>query len=401
VVDATGRRAGDTRRMKRRNWAFDLTLATLVGLGCTLEVWAARVFGSTNMAGPRVAVFLSYMLAVAALVVRRRHPLESTVIIATALSIEWLAFGAPEGFGVFATLILAGYTVAAYADRGRALAGLAVLILTAVVWSARDPVQTDIHRHLTSSVWLSPVVIAWLFGAYLRTRRLYVVQLQERAARAEHEREERAEAAVLSERARIARELHDILAHNVSVMVVQAEAADEMLDRDMPDRARMPVWKIQETGRLALADMRRMLGILREVGSQPIVTPQPGIANLELLLAKVRESGLPVDLEVSGAPEELPPGIDLSAYRIVQEALTNSLRYAGPARARVVVRFAPGSLELEIEDDGAGAPTDGPAGHGLIGMRERVALFGGQLEVGPKAEGGYRVCAQLPLETVG
>jgi signal transduction histidine kinase len=104
---------------------------------------------------------------------------------------------------------------------------------------------------------------------------------------------------------------------------------------------------------------------------------------------------------VSGAPEELPPGIDLSAYRIVQEALTNSLRYAGPARARVVVRFAPGSLELEIEDDGAGAPTDGPAGHGLIGMRERVALFGGQLEVGPKAEGGYRVCAQLPLETVG
>jgi signal transduction histidine kinase len=384
--------------MKRRNWAFDLTLATLVGLGCTLEVWAPRVFGSTHMAGPRVAVFLSYMLAAGALVVRRQHPLESAVIIATALSVEWLAFGAPEGFGVFAPLVLAGYAVAAYADRGRALVGLAVLVLTAVVWSVRDPVQTDIHRHLTSSVWLSPVVIAWLLGAYLRTRRLYVVQLHERAARAEHEREERAEAAVTSERARIARELHDILAHNVSVMVVQAEAADEMLDRDMPDRARVPVWKIQETGRLALADMRRMLGILREVGSQPVVAPQPGIANLELLLAKVRESGLPVDLEVSGAPEELPPGIDLSAYRIVQEALTNSLRYAGPARARVVVRFAPGSLELEIEDDGAGAPTDGQAGHGLIGMRERVALFGGRLEVGPKAEGGYRVCAHLPLE---
>jgi signal transduction histidine kinase len=173
-----------------------------------------------------------------------------------------------------------------------------------------------------------------------------------------------------------------------------------MLDRDMPERARVPVWKIQETGRLALADMRRMLGILREVGSQPVVAPQPGIANLELLLAKVRESGLPVDLEVSGAPEQLPPGIDLSAYRIVQEALTNSLRYAGPARARVVVRFAPGSLELEIEDDGVGAPTDGQAGHGLIGMRERVALFGGRLEVGPKTEGGYRVCAHLPLEPV-
>jgi signal transduction histidine kinase len=401
VVDVPDRLDDDTRRMKRRNWAFDLTVATLVGLGCTLEVWAPRVFGSTHMTGPRVAVFLSYAVAAAALGVRRRYPLAAAVVVATALTVEWLAFGAPEGFGVFATLILAGYTVAAYTDRGRALAGLAALVVAAVVWSARDPVQTDIHRHLTSSVWLSPVVIAWLLGAYLRTRRLYVVQLQERAARAEHEREERAEAAVLSERARIARELHDILAHNVSVMVVQAEAADEMLDRDMPDRARMPVWKIQETGRLALADMRRMLGILREVGSRPIVAPQPGIANLELLLAKVRESGLPVELEVSGAPEELPPAIDLSAYRIVQEALTNSLRYAGPARARVVVRFAPGSLELEIEDDGAGAPTDGQAGHGLIGMRERVALFGGQLEVGPKAEGGYRVCAQLPLETVG
>jgi signal transduction histidine kinase len=401
VVDVPDRLDDDTRRMKRRNWAFDLTVATLVGLGCTLEVWAPRVFGSTHMTGPRVAVFLSYAVAAAALGVRRRYPLAAAVVVATALTVEWLAFGAPEGFGVFATLILAGYTVAAYTDRGRALAGLAALVVAAVVWSARDPVQTDIHRHLTSSVWLSPVVIAWLFGAYLRTRRLYVVQLQERAARAEHEREERAEAAVLSERARIARELHDILAHNVSVMVVQAEAADEMLDRDMPDRARMPVWKIQETGRLALADMRRMLGILREVGSRPIVAPQPGIANLELLLAKVRESGLPVELEVSGAPEELPPAIDLSAYRIVQEALTNSLRYAGPARARVLVRFSPGSLELEIEDDGAGEPADGHAGHGLIGMRERVALFGGQLEVGPKTEGGYRVRAQLPLEAGG
>ncbi|MDX6580784.1 MAG: hypothetical protein QOJ47_2333 [Gaiellales bacterium] len=350
------------------------------------------------MTGPRAAVFASYMVAVAALAVRRRFPLASAIWVAAALAVEWLAFGAPEGFGVFATLLIAGYTVAAHEDRLRALAGLAALLAAGVVWSVRDPTQTDVHKHLSASVWLSPVVIAWLLGAYLRTRRLYVVELRARADRAELEREERAQAAVALERARIARELHDILAHNVSVMVVQAEAADEMLDRNLPDRARTPVWKIQETGRAALTDMRRMLGILREADSQPAFAPQPGIANLQMLLAKVRESGLPVDLEVTGEPEPLPPGVDLAAYRIVQEALTNALKYAGPARARVVVRFEPGSLELEVDDDGVGASGDeNGGGHGLVGMRERVAMFGGYVEAGPKPEGGYRVRARLPL----
>ena len=241
-------------------------------------------------------------------------------------------------------------------------------------------------------------MIAWLLGAYAWTRRLYVAALRERADRAEREREESAEAAVASERARIARELHDIVAHSVSVMVVQAEAADEMLNRHDPERARAPVWKIQETGRAALTDMRRMLGLLREADSRPALTPQPGIANLELLLAKVRESGLPVELEVQGRPEPLPPGVDLSAYRIVQEALTNSLKYAGQANARVVVRYAPGALELEVTDDGAGEAVDSNGGHGLIGMRERVVLFGGELDAGPALGRGFRVRARLPFE---
>ena len=262
----------------------------------------------------------------------------------------------------------------------------------------RDPVQATLGEHAGASVWLTPVVIAWLLGAYVRTRRLYVEALRERADRAEREREEGAEAAVATERARIARELHDIVAHSVSVMVVQAEAADEMLDRRTPERARAPVWKIQETGRAALTDMRRMLGMLREADSRPALLPQPGIANLEFLLAKVRESGLPVELEVEGEPEPLAPGIDLSAYRIVQEALTNSLKYAGGACACVVVRYQPGSLELEISDDGAGAAGNSNGGHGLVGMRERVALFGGELDAGPAPGGGYLVRARLPLE---
>jgi signal transduction histidine kinase len=265
------------------------------------------------------------------------------------------------------------------------------LIAIAVVWSARDPQQTSLHDHIGSSGWMLPVVVAWLVGAYLR-------ELRERAARAESEREERAEAAVTSERARIARELHDIVAHNVSVMVVQAEAADEMLDRDKADRARAPIRKIEETGRAALSDMRRLLGVMREADAGSAFAPQPGIANLELLLAKMRESGLPVELEVSGKSVPLPPGIDLSAFRIVQEALTNALKYAGPARARVLVRFAPDALELEVADDGSGGAThDANGGHGLVGMRERVALFGGELEAGPRPEGGYLVRARLPL----
>jgi signal transduction histidine kinase len=384
----------------KRQLALDLAIAGAIGVGCALEVWAPKVFGSTHMNGPRAAVFASYVVAVAALALRRRRPLAVAVVVATALAIEWLIFGSPEGFGVVATVTVASYAVAAYEDRLRALVGLGALLAAGLVWNLRDPVQTNAHKHLMALAWLSPTVIAWLLGAYQRTRRLYVAELHERADRADREREERAQAAVAEERARIARELHDIVAHNVSVMVVQAEAADEMLERDRPERARGPVWKIQETGRSALTDMRRMLGILREADSHPALAPQPGIANLELLLARMRESGLPVELDVTGEPQQpLSPGVDLSAYRVVQEALTNTLKHAGPARARVVVHFAPEALELEISDDGAGALNGAWGGHGLVGMRERVALFGGELEAGPRPTGGYLVRARLPLES--
>jgi signal transduction histidine kinase len=275
---------------------------------------------------------------------------------------------------------------------------LAAVLAAAAVWEIRDPAQTSLKHHVQAAMWLSPALIGWLLGAYLRTRRLYVVELQERAERAERQREEQAAAAVASERARIARELHDIVAHNVSVMVVQAEAADEMLDRDEIGRVRAPVQRIQETGRSALTDMRRLLGLLRDADTQAALAPQPGIANLELLLAKMRDAGLQVDLRVDGTPTPLSPGVDLSAYRIVQEALTNALKHAGAVRVRVGVRYAGGALELEVSDDGTGGGQANGGGHGLVGMRERVALFGGELDAGPGPEGGFRVRARLPLE---
>jgi signal transduction histidine kinase len=311
--------------------------------------------------------------------------------------VEWLAFGAPEGFGVFATMVISGYSVAAHEDRRRALIGLGALAGTGAVWTVRDPAQTDLHGSLA---WLSPVVIAWLLGAYLRTRRLYVAELHERALRLEREREDRAVAAVAEERSRIARELHDIVGHGVSVMTVQASAVRRLL-RGEQDREREALLVVERTGREALAEMRRMVGVLRHPEEAPARAPQPSLAHVERLVAQVREAGLAVDLRVEGEAPELPPGLDLTAYRLVQEALTNTLKHAHAQRAEVVLRYAPGEVEVVVTDDGRGngsvSASDG--GHGLVGMRERVSVYGGELTAGPGPVGGFELRARLPLAT--
>lgn len=203
--------------------------------------------------------------------------------------------------------------------------------------------------------------------------------------------------AVAEERSRIARELHDVIAHSVSVMVVQAQASQRLLDGEQGE-ARQALGSIETTGRQALTEMRRLLGILRRTDAELALAPQPGLGSLDALIGQFRESGLPVDLRVEGEPRSLPPGVDLSAYRIVQEALTNALKHAGPARADVVVRYSDDGVELEIADDGPGTGKGGGSGHGLVGMRERVALYGGTLESGKQDGGGYFVRARLPLD---
>ena len=242
----------------------------------------------------------------------------------------------------------------------------------------------------------------WFTGDTARTRELRAEQLEERAAR--HEAEARAAAARAAddERARIARELHDVIAHNVSVMVVQAAAAGRVIDAD-PDQARASLATIEATGREALTEMRRLLGVLR-AGEPSPSAPQPSLARLPELVAEMQASGLPVELSVMGAPRPLPPGVDLSAYRVVQEALTNALRHAGRSATRVVVRYDDDALDVEIVDQGrtsgdaATASADGSGGHGLAGMRERVALVRGELEAGPRPGGGFRVRARLPVD---
>jgi len=209
--------------------------------------------------------------------------------------------------------------------------------------------------------------------------------------------EERERAAVAEERRRIARDLHDVVAHSVSVMTVQAGAARLLLDEE-PKRAREPLLAVEETGRQALGEMRRLLGILRRAEGKAALAPQPGLARLDDLVAQARAGGLPVELTVEGERAALPPGVDLAAYRIVQEALTNARKHGGPARAHVALRYGREALELEVTNDGGASANDGSGGHGLVGMRERVALYGGELEAGPRASGGYAVRARLPVE---
>jgi signal transduction histidine kinase len=218
-------------------------------------------------------------------------------------------------------------------------------------------------------------------------------------ARLEAERiADAAERAVAEERQRIARELHDVVAHSVSVMTVQAGAVRRLLLPEQ-ERERLALETVEATGREALTEMRRLVGLLRKEGAMPEFAPQPSMRAVDVLVGTVREAGLPVELEVEGEPTELPPGVDLSAYRVIQEALTNALKYAGPANAWVTVRWKASELELEIANDGRSEPGGDGSGHGLDGLRERVALVGGSIESGPRDGGGFVVKAHLPLAT--
>ena len=237
----------------------------------------------------------------------------------------------------------------------------------------------------------------------LRSRRLETEMLAGRAQRLERDREQQARLAVAEERVRIGRELHDIIAHALSVMVVQSQAAQRVLEGEQPS-ARESLTSIETTGRQALGEMRRLLGVVRAPGEQTLFAPRPSLAHLDALALQVREAGLPVQLLIEGLSRPLSPSVDLSAYRIVQEALTNTLKHAGPATAQVVVRYGKDALEVEISDDGRGGDEELNGddlerygqGHGLIGMRERAALVGGHLEAGANGGRGYRVLARLP-----
>jgi signal transduction histidine kinase len=374
-----------------RQGAIDIAIAAALAVTGIAEVWAGSAFDDD----PRALLTLAVLAMTLPLAFRRRWPLPVLVLTlfwATVTSAAWDLFDdAAVGMGV---LLVAAYTVAAYLELREAAIGGTILL----AWGAAAMVWDDVPfgDYLFVAIILGGV---WAAGRTVRSRRQLAVALADRNVLLEHEQEARAKQAVAEERTRIARELHDVVAHNVSVMVVQAGAERRSLGDDRPE-TREALEAIEQTGRQALTEMRRLLGMLRKDDDELALAPQPSMEHLELLVSQVREAGMPVELEVEGEPEPLPAGVDLSAYRIVQEALTNALKHAGPARALVRVRYRRDELELEILDDGPGPAADatnGAGGHGLVGMRERVSLFGGDLAAGERSGGGYSVHARLPL----
>jgi signal transduction histidine kinase len=373
------------RAIDRHPFASDAALAIAIAAFLQPEIWSS---GDYLTASKAIYVPASFAMALP-LAWRRRAPLTVVFMVMGTLVVESLAVGsAPIPDSSMVAWLLAIYTVAAHRERFPALIGGAFSLGAGLVWIGLDD-------------WLFPVVVfsgAWLAGRLVRQGEVHAGVVEERAAALEREREANARAAAAEERSRIARELHDVLSHSVSVMVVQAGAERMALGSDRAATGET-LEAIEKTGRQALAEMRRLLSMLR-VGDEPSAhTPQPTLGELDGLVAQVREAGLPVELHFEGEPTALPPGVAVSAYRIVQEALTNVLKHAGPARARVIVRYASRELELEIADDGRGTRDTGDPGHGLVGMRERVALYGGDFDAGARNGGGFVVRVRLPLAT--
>jgi signal transduction histidine kinase len=300
--------------------------------------------------------------------------------------------------GTFAALLIL-YSAASLTDMRQAILAAAITGAGIIIYFATDRSDPGLTAAVTTA---ATYAAAWAAGVYVRGRREYTAVVEERASLLERQREVRAREAVADERTRIARELHDVVGHALSLIVIQSGGAQRVL-QSKPELARDSLASIEVTGRQALIDMERMLGMLRTTeGSEEPLSPQPGLSDIDTLAARVSEAGLPVDVKVEGLPLPLPASVDLSAYRIVQEALTNTLKHAGPARAAVTIRYAADSLELEIVDNGKGASDDGVdsdrvGGRGLVGMKERVALFGGELTAVTRPEGGFRVHARLPL----
>ena len=368
-----------------------LIILALGGLA-VVEIWLSQ------FAGLRMVNTLLYLFVCLVMLGRRQAPVATLFLAVAALGVQSNLLFPPDQppLASFVILLIAFYSVAVHGAGRRAVVGAAAAFATEVV-------IIDVPRFLAGEspgqiipAWILYFVL-WFVGRALRERRLQAVELEDRAAQLEIEREEKARVAVAEERSRISRELHDVIAHSVSVMVVQAQAAQRLLEGEQ-NEARQALNSIETTGRQALTEMRRLLGILRRTDAELALAPQPGLMHLDVLIEKVRESGLPVEMNVEGKARPLPPGVDLSAYRIVQEALTNALKHAGPARARVEIHYADDGVELEVTDDGPGTGRGGGAGQGLVGMQERVALYGGVLESGKRDGGGYLVRARLPLD---
>ena len=339
-------------------------------------------------AGPAVAI------AVLTLLARRRFPFGAPAsfwLLCAALSfVDGRLIVFP--IAVYLVGLAAAYLLGRLGDSVRGREGLLIVVASAAVIVYNLPGHKDGDLILIPSVF----ALGWLGGFAFRERDVQAAAAEERAIQAEREREAAARIAVAEERARIARELHDIVAHAVSVMVLQVGAVRHKLPGTLPED-REALESVEQTGRTALAEMRQLLGAMRRDGDDLELAPQPGFDRLDSLAEEVGRAGLPVELHVDGEPIALPRGVDLSAYRIVQEGLTNALKHARASDADVTVRYRPRELEIEVRDNGQGSATTDGLGHGLVGVRERVKIYGGEMSAGTATGGGFLLSTRLPL----
>jgi len=377
------------------------TLARAYGLDvliviCAIESAVEVALGHGAALAPRTTLWFSVpavALVVLPLLARRRFPFAAAAAV-------WLLAAAlafvdgrlvPTTAGVFVAGMAAAFLLGNLGDDVQARLGLAVAVSGALIVVYNDP------DHAVGNLIFLPVLFAmvWLAGFALRERAAQAEAAEERARQAEREREAAARIAVAEERARIARELHDIVAHSVSVMVLQVGAVRHKLPETLSED-RGALEGVEQAGRTALAEMRQLLGAMRHDGDLELA-PQPGLDNLDSLLEEVRRAGLPVRLQVDGVPFALPRGLDLSAYRIIQEGLTNALKHAHAGQASVVVRYGSDELQIEVRDNGNGTSRNDGLGHGLVGIRERVKIYGGEMNAEAAPGRGFVLSTTLPL----
>jgi signal transduction histidine kinase len=359
--------------------SFDVGLAAVIAGLSLMDVWAPLSFVSREHHRPLLsAVFVATSLA---LVWRRRAPLVVLAFVFTSGALLYLAIGAPEALGTFLPPLAAIYAVGRYAEPRVLVLAAPVALLGTAMHEVKDP---NFTLNGPAIFFWALLAAAWPVGHAFRRRALAVEELQ-RVRQAD----------IAAERARISRELHDVVGHGISIVVLQVVAALGMLEGGDAEAARRRLLATERSARDALAEMRRLLELLDERGAP--LAPQPGLTDLERLISDAREVGVEVDLEVMGDAVELPAGLELAAYRVVQEALTNVIKHAKPQRARVRVAYRADELTVEVFDDGVVVAKSPPGGRGIAGMHERVALYDGVLEVGPRAGGGFAVGARFPV----
>ena len=372
------------------NWLFVVVLAG----SAQAEIWT-----DGDPSAPRAAASLLYLAVTVPLAWRTTAPLPVAVIVAFSILVGSLGLEDDYGasFQGWVALLVALYSVAAHADQRGRLLGAGAVAASVGGFQLVEALRGEDVEGIPGT-WLS-LAAAFLLGRLRRWQLLESVGLRSRAAQLERERDEKAKLAVAEERARIARELHDVVAHHLSVAIIQIVAALEEIPAGSRAVDARHLRSAEESCRQALGEMRRLLDVLRAEDTEPQLAPTPGLVALDDLVAAVRNAGLPVEIAVEGTPADLPAGLDLATYRIVQESLTNALKYARGAPTLLTLRYCGGTIEVDVVDQGHQAPTsnDG-SGRGLVGMRERVALYGGPLEAGEQEGGGFRVWARLPID---